>query len=100
MEPCHLFRLGNGGQIHDFVLLQKQVAVLAQLVDGPRRRRDAHLGKALGQNVFHVFTSQLGQQNGDALYQIQSHQHKTASGDQHTGGQTALAHALTVAQNG
>ena len=46
VEPGHLAGFCNGGQVHHLVLLQEQVTVLAQPVNGLRGRGQAHLLKA------------------------------------------------------
>ena len=56
MQVGHLVGLGDGGEVHDLVLLQQQTAVLSQPGRGPGGERQAQGGQAGGNTRFHAHT--------------------------------------------
>ena len=56
MQVGHLVGLGDGGEVHDLVLLQQQTAVLGQPGRCPGGGRKAQGGQAGGNTRFHAHT--------------------------------------------
>ena len=55
VEGDHIGGVGDGGQVHDLILLQQPVTVEGQLVDLPLGRGETQAGEAIGQDFFQFF---------------------------------------------